>query len=517
MIYNKNTMNEKDWAVLYTDGQYLTKRELANALHTSLVDGYWLDVKNYRGKHVKPLAHRTISNLRFFLVLTDAIQAKIQTMDLALQKLLTQLRKLDDPRQKEEVQRTLLFTILTQYAVLTKTNISPLSIKALLNGTYHEDNPAHAPIIAYLKTIRYFLDKPVEDADDDFLAEAYGSLLNTTELNKFYREHDFDKEAERASRVDGGDFHYAPFGIIDPLMGEFLTFLKEEDVPLFARAIGALYFLDLVKPFDEDNAALASLLAKEVYAQGQAGSLAFYLPFEAVIAANPRYESLYLETQHSGDLTYIVLYAIEALTPLIEKLDDDLKETRLATYRAEYKPLSPEEQALVAQHEAQKPLPNTQMSLLDELTPAAVAPSPSPVAAPAPEAVKPAPVPVTPRREEPHPIEPKPVKKVSAVPVVEESVLALETPDNPLSDKEVKEYVQYLLESNPSLNRNQASFLASHCTMGHYYTIQQFKHQARCAYETARTSMDKLAEQGYYKKEQIKNKFVYTPVKQGDK
>jgi hypothetical protein len=85
-----------------------------------------------------------------------------------------------------------------------------------------------------------------------------------------------------------------------------------------------------------------------------------------------------------------------------------------------------------------------------------------------------------------------------------------------LSDKEIKEYTQYLLETNPALNKNQASFLANHCTMGRYYTIQQFKKFTRCAYETARTSMDKLAQERYYSKLQVKNKFVYTPIKKGE-
>jgi hypothetical protein len=95
-----------------------------------------------------------------------------------------------------------------------------------------------------------------------------------------------------------------------------------------------------------------------------------------------------------------------------------------------------------------------------------------------------------------------------------ESALVIE--ENPLSDKEIKEYTQYLLETNPALNKNQAAFLASHSTLGRYYTIQQFKKFTRCAYETARTSMDKLAQEGYYSKLQVKNKFVYTPKKKGE-
>jgi predicted transcriptional regulator len=48
--------------------------------------------------------------------------------------------------------------------------------------------------------------------------------------------------------------------------------------------------------------------------------------------------------------------------------------------------------------------------------------------------------------------------------------------------------------------------------MGKFYTIQQFKKAEGVVYETARTSMDNLAKRGYYRREQVKNKFVYTPI-----
>lgn len=85
-----------------------------------------------------------------------------------------------------------------------------------------------------------------------------------------------------------------------------------------------------------------------------------------------------------------------------------------------------------------------------------------------------------------------------------------------LSEKEAKEYMRYLLETNPNLNKKQASFLSTHCTPGRFYSIQQFKAFTHCVYETARTSMDKLALEGYYEKLQVKNKFVYTPKRKGD-
>lgn len=66
---------------------------------------------------------------------------------------------------------------------------------------------------------------------------------------------------------------------------------------------------------------------------------------------------------------------------------------------------------------------------------------------------------------------------------------------------------------NPNLSRSQAYFYARHCTLGMSYTISQFKKEVGCAYETARTSMDNLVVLGYYRKEMLRNKFIYTPVK----
>ena len=82
-----------------------------------------------------------------------------------------------------------------------------------------------------------------------------------------------------------------------------------------------------------------------------------------------------------------------------------------------------------------------------------------------------------------------------------------------LDEKDAQKLEEHLLESNPRLKRGEAYFYARHCTLGKYYTIAQYKKTLGCAYETARTSMETLVKEGYYVKEQIKNKFIYTPKK----
>ena len=133
---------------------------------------------------------------------------------------------------------------------------------------------------------------------------------------------------------------------------------------------------------------------------------------------------------------------------------------------------------------------------------------------------KPSPIEPLGQKEMEEPIEEKAQKpkavevpRIDKLPESKPSELALYVPRSGLSEKELKEAARYIAETHPSLKRSQANFYVSHCAVNSYYTIADYKKWTRCAYETARTSMDKLAEEGFYRKLQIKNKYVYTPIK----
>ena len=98
-------------------------------------------------------------------------------------------------------------------------------------------------------------------------------------------------------------------------------------------------------------------------------------------------------------------------------------------------------------------------------------------------------------------------------PVVYTENIAVRRLSSGLTEEEATELEMHLLELHPDLKRNQAYFYARHCTIGMSYTISQFQRANKCAYETARTSMDNLVYLGFYKKELYKNKYVYIPVK----
>ena len=570
-------MSEKEWAVAYTDEQYLLRSEVVKAMNTTLIDGYWADILAYRKSKMISLPFKTITNHFFSLTASEAIKAKITQFELASARFANLIKKLADPREKEQAERACELVSLRTISTIENAQMGELSLKALLNGTYQEANPFHAPVIGYQSALKFYLhekDLSTLRPNEDFLAEALGKCLEVSELTRFYRTSDFDSYAQKARYLYNPDYNYAPFDYIETLMADFLNWVKRSDeVSYFVKAVAACYYLDYVMPFSERNDEVGALLAKAIYATSEVSREAFLIPFEAILVKSARYKALALETQRSGDLTYLVMYAISILTPLLESLSDEIKAIKIETYRQEFTALSPEEKAAATPlaPAPESPKGNAeQLSLFTNENKAAEAPkapsaevkapAPAPLPAEAPKNVEPTPVSVpapvqveeTPApKAEAAPITPE-VKTVANAPEVKlevtpetpaskpekiavsperqispeemsgesqsessgESALSIE--ENPLSEKEIKEYIQYLLETNPALNKNQASFLANHCTMGRYYTIQQFKKFTRCAYETARTSMDKLAQERYYSKLQVKNKFVYTPIKKGE-
>lgn len=108
---------------------------------------------------------------------------------------------------------------------------------------------------------------------------------------------------------------------------------------------------------------------------------------------------------------------------------------------------------------------------------------------------------------------------VEVAPVVKTPIIAKQhqvvekiTSLDALKGLENDAFAKALVEMNPTIKYNQALFYVRHRTVGRYYTIGQFKDFLDCAYETARTSMEFMTALGLYRKEQLKNKFVYTPV-----
>ncbi len=483
MANQNNTIGQK-----FTDETYATRNSLRKVFGTN-IDPYWQIISKYRQSHKVYLGVKTIGMKDIYVVLTDVINSKISGVETKLTQLANKVASLDDLIESSQAKRTCLSACLNPIKAVEKVDISDLSFNALINDTYFEDNPSHTPLVNYLDAIYFLSSREPKRFDEDTLPLIYSKILKTDELTRFYRTRDWDNSARNAIFQPNPIYPYCPHDAIEKLMDGFATALENDSASPLVRAILAVYYISHIKPFDKGNNSVAALSSKWLLAESISNPFAYYLPLEAILDSSPKMNETYMEVQKDGDLTYLVDASISILEQVVTDLEDKIADIRINTYREESTRIPEIEKPVVA---PPKPEP---------------APAPTPAVAEekevAPIETK---VEVMPREEK------KPVKASETL-TAKDMESSQTGRASTLSDKEVKEYVIYLMETEPDLNKKQASFYATHCIEGRYYTIQQFKEYTKCVYETARTSMDKLAAKGFYKKCALKNKFVYTPVK----
>ena len=514
-------------AIRYTDEIYATPAQVGKSLHMVVYDDFWKQILAYREDNKVVLPFGKIKGQPFYFTLTQPIRIKIQNFEHKIKDFLSFSRSMLLSKEKE-ARNILLSPLLKEGAILEKSNINDLSIKMLLNSLYKESDNNHTSVVNYLTSLDYYLGQTPSAPNDDFLAGAYQKLLGQEELMDFYREKDFDKKVEHLAYIRDPDYPYAPHDLVEDSMEGLVGWLESDDfTPAFAHAFIAAYYLFYIKPFDQRNSLMASLLAKEAIAEDTGLSEAFALPFELLLKDSFRNSDAYKESKARCDMTYALFEAINAFSLYLDNVTEQLKNLRISQYKDEYSVLGDEEKKIAEQiqlkEETKEP---TQLSFLDaeetrkeekEEIPfqekAELTPSSEPFLQNNKEITNVQTLPLSqnkiPEKEETN-------EEKTKVPVIP-SLTNDNVPSSKdsLSKSEIKDYIRYLLETNPNLNKKQATFLANHCTPGRFYTIQQFKDFASCVYETARTSMDKLAQEGYYEKLQFKNKFVYSPVKKG--
>lgn len=232
-------------------------------------------------------------------------------------------------------------------------------------------------------------------------------------------------------------------------LNNLFSFLEQKDIPAILKALGIIYTFSYLRPFEYSNEETAGLCAKAFLNVQNMALPGFSLSLESLAyTISFAYFKHLKESEDTLDLTYYC----QAVLPFLEfcrnKMAKELHDVQLKQEEALQSPT----------------LQNDKQS--DDY----------------------------------------------ASPLNGSTSFAL--PDFPISSDETKIEVlaKKLLEVHPHLKKKQAHFYAGHCQIGLHYTIEQFKKEEHTVYETARTSMENLANRGFYKKELIGKKFVYTPI-----
>ncbi|MDY0345469.1 MAG: Fic family protein [Bacilli bacterium] len=459
-------MGNSDLSIRFTDETYATRSDVMRALNTSLIDSIWRNIEEYRSRFSRLLSLRDIAKRPFRVTFTPNITDKITSLERKFARAMSQFGQIDrDDLERVSIQKESYRKILSYLA--QKNNIVATDVDIMAIITNQNFNSAHKSLADYFKTLRHFEQYHHDPIDENFLADFLARIKGEDELVSFYREKDY---ARPNQTIIGKEYDFAPAATIEFLMNDLLDFINNSEISFLVKIVAAYYFIDYVKPFDNHNEDIALLLMKSILAHNDIGDVSAFLPLEALFALrNENFRKIFLEVQKTNDLTYALLAILDLILNEVQDFLDLITQVKMSEVKREFRSLDGEASVLKSESEPK-------------------------------EEVKPA-------LEE----KPKPTPKVEKVHPAD--VVVVPQPIELPKEEDVRSVIKNLLESNPLLRPKQAEFYARHRTLGKYYTISMYKKEMDVVYETARTSMDNLAQLGYYRRENVKNKFVYTPVK----
>ena len=476
-------MGVNDIAVRYTEDRYATKNEVSKELKISVIDGVWDKILSYRAPFCHYLAIRGTDKNQLRVCLCPTISSSLNTVESKLLRIVSDANKLDSVNSDKQYFRQSCLVKNMQNVALANLSLSDEEhVRGVLLGTTHD-----VALANYLKGLRYVEAKYANPINDDFLADLYSKVSGIDELTSFYRTKEIDDSGVNivVSRV----YKFAPTHMIEPMMESLFNFVEKTNVSPLCRSLISYYYIQFVRPFEKYNNEIAVLFAKAVLAHYSLGDFAIYIPLETFLNENEaETEKIFHDVQTSSDVTYYLTYALKFIGREFDKMLDSLAEFSAKVIKDDFYRLDVEEKV-------EEPIKKEPEPIIEEVV--------RPVSTPKPEPVI-------------KPVEVKPVEKKEVVKttlVEKPAGLAVSYIPEELDEKTAARLEKHLLELDVRLSKGQAHFYARHCTLNMYYTIDQYKKATKCVYETARTSMDKLVEFGYYSKMQAGKKFVYTPVK----
>ena len=528
---------------------YATKNDIVKAMKTPLVDGIWTQVLEYRGDFYESLSLTNYDANRFSVCMTPSISKRLNSFERRLTTILNQYsrlqRNLANEFFKHKVYKKILKIIAKKYNVDTQDTV----LDGIIDGTITYNLPTDQLILQrYYSCLADIEENYLQDIDENTIGDFYSKLMGTDELTSYYRKTDTDKYSGYSiGRIKIG---VAPQHI-ENAVEQLIKFINYDNQSLIVKAVATLYDIYYIRPFENYSEEIAVLMLKKVLAYNDVNSIAALLCFETLLENKEELESKILDCQKYCDLTYLITYVLNKVEPLVDKIADEIAESQKLTIKKELYQVDEEPKAEVQKEPIFKTAPVTvDVPILnkEEIRKEPLAqnelerPFNEPYKTSSIETVKPAFEDKVEPKEEVHASESlaqeekeEPSVETGRTPEEVKAYQELVKPVQPtlngsekvkfsqniaisnvptgLSEEEATRLETHLMEMNPNLSHGQAYFYARHCTIGMSYTVDQYKKCVGCAYETARSSMNNLVLLGYYKKEILKKKFVYIPVK----
>ncbi len=506
-------MAGNDYAMRFTEDKYATKLEVGRELKVSSVDPFWSNILSYRSNFYHYLTLRTIEKNMLLFCGCPAINSLVNNLENKLIRVNRDYSMVPpNSKQFKNINYTFQKEILDLLNEFEQLSVDDGFISSVMREEVVSAIPANMLLVNYRKSLNYIKRSFVNPIDEDFLAELYAKLLGTEELTSFYRTSE-DRNPENRVLIDR-IYTSAPVNLIEPMMNSLFTFISSSTLSASMKAIVTFFYINLIKPFTQYSEEVAVLMAKAVLAHESFGDTIVDLPLERLLVL-PKEEvaRIYVEVQKTADITYFIDYVFKHLNKYCDAFMDAIAQAKVQDVREDFYQV--DEEKPVTEVEVPQSTKVETMDLFaaqdeeEEEENQPVIEQKAIEVQQEKEEYKPEPV--QEKQETEQPVIEAPKKKTVKVTYVQEELAVAYIPVA-LDEKQAVLLEQDLLERDPELKKGEAKFYARHCTKGKKYTIAQYKKSLHCAYETARTSMDHLAELLYYRKEKIKNKYVYIPV-----
>lgn len=463
-------MNNSEIAIKFSNEKYCTKKDVIDAMKTPLIDSYWNSILEYRSNFSVVLSLKHINNTPYSVCLTPIMVERVNSVERKLMRIMANYLKMDNLAEKSVFRVKSYVKILKNIAKKYKLDLNDSVIENIVNGNISTLSPDLMILNRYYQCLLEIEKNPDSSINDAVLSKFYSLLIGTSELTSYYRTQEVDNSISKV--IIGRLYLGVPVSTIEKNMNMLFNFAENSHISMFIKAISAFYFIYYVKPFETYSEEIAQLTLKKILASNDIGGVAALLNFESIVDNKEQLENMILESQRTFDLTYIIDYILRKSDEYLDSVLNDVVQSQREVISNEIHQL--EEMNILNKTSSvnrsdEKSFENINNSSNNKLV--------------------------------------KPVDYSQSI--------AIANLPTGLSEDDALRLENHLMELNPNLSRGQAYFYARHCTLGMNYTISQYKKTLGCAYETARTSMDHLVYLGYYRKELLKNKYIYTPVKKG--
>lgn len=454
-------MANEDLGMRFSNQTYATKQEVSRALNLSMIDDIWNKILAYRSSFHRTLSLRNIEKVPYHITLAPVISDRLTNVERKLTKVMLRFDKISDSQIKAQIKEERMIRILYWVAKKYRLDVEESSLYAMIHHQVSSVAPNEMILINYFSALEYIESHYVDPLDIPFAKYLYATLVGVDVEEVSFRKNELNDNTSKYTI--GRTYHAAPMERIEPMMDNLLDFIIHDPINPLIKAIATYYFISHIKPFDVYSEEIAMLYAKSILAHHDLEDIASMLEFEQILSDNlETISSRMQEVQKTNDMTYFFLYFLDICEDVVNEILDALVHVNVTSIRQEYyQEEEKQERKAVA-------IPDIEIN--------------------------------------------RPLSIEASGQVDFELNVAIPKVPIGLEEKDAMKIEEHLVEIYPTLKRGQAHFYARHCTIGKYYTIAQYKRLLNCAYETARTSMDNLVELGFYRKEKLNNKFIYTPI-----